>query len=459
MDKVILFGASTRGQTAYKNLIKEYEIVYFADNNEAKWGEELCGIEIIPPHSLISLKDDCQIIITSQYDIAIASQLLNMGITKFGVYHGDFNRVDYFDYSNIEKIQEKKNQISLIMSNNSGSSTYALYKMMPPQYQEKYNVILINENKKDNNYYLNLLESKLIVHTHSNYYDNTKINVQLWHGFPLKGLSYMSNHVTKEQKDYNHREWEKLDLIISYSQTYSTLMNACHGLDGNKYFVAGMPRNDFLFNTDGKKILSELLGINLTDKKVIFYMPTFRKTVFGEENGQEDQYNLLDIPGFDEKLFDTYLEENNIAFIIKYHPVHVYQDKKVKNVHILKDDHLRDKDLELYEIINAADLLITDYSSIYFDYLLLDRPIIFTPLDLEAYTENRGFLLEPYDFWAPGPKCYNFEQLAAEIIICLNDNSYYQKERETICNIVHHYKDANSSERVWKVIDQLMSKS
>ena len=55
----------------------------------------------------------------------------------------------------------------------------------------------------------------------------------------------MSNHVTKEQKDYNHREWEKLDLIISYSQTYSTLMNACHGLDGNKYFVAGMPRNDF----------------------------------------------------------------------------------------------------------------------------------------------------------------------------------------------------------------------
>ena len=196
----------------------------------------------------------------------------------------------------------------------------------------------------------------------------------------------------------------------------------------------------------------------LTDKKVIFYMPTFRKTVFGEQNGQEDQYNLLDIPGFDEKRFADYLEKNHIAFVIKYHPVHVYQDKKVKNVHILKDDHLRDKDLELYEIINAADLLITDYSSIYFDYLLLDRPIIFTPLDLEAYTENRGFLLEPYDFWAPGPKCYNFEQLTAEITRCLNDNSYYQKERETICNIVHHYKDANSSKRVWKVIDELMTK-
>jgi len=60
-----------------------------------------------------------------------------------------------------------------------------------------------------------------------------------------------------------------------------------------------------LFNTDGKKILSEILNINLTDKKVIFYMPTFRKTVYGEENGHEDLYNLLDIQGFDEKLFDT----------------------------------------------------------------------------------------------------------------------------------------------------------
>ena len=75
---------------------------------------------------------------------------------------------------------------------------------------------------------------------------------------------------------------------------------------------------------------------------------------------------------------------------------------------------------------------------------------------MEEYEKDRGFLVEPYDFWAPGQKCYNLEQLTEEITKCLNDDNYYKKEREAICNIVHHYKDANSSKRVWKLIDELM---
>ncbi len=69
-------------------------------------------------------------------------------------------------------------------------------------------------------------------------------------------------------------------------------------------------------------------------------------------------------------------------------PEIILQTKKTDNLHILEDNYLRDKRLDLYEVVNAADLLITDYSSIYFDYLLLDRPIIFTPLDLEEYRKK-----------------------------------------------------------------------
>jgi len=302
----------------------------------------------------------------------------------------------------------------------------------------------------------------MFIYTHDSAYDKNKINVQLWHGFPLKGLSYMSNYLKEEKKKANQREWEKISSIISYSKTYNTLMNACYGVNGDKYVITGMPRNDLLLSSNGKKILSEILNIDLIGKKVIFYMPTFRKTIFGQENGVADKFNILDLNGYGHKFFDNFLEQNNIVLILKYHPFHVeqvkkhIQNKKINNLYILEDNYLRDKKTDLYEVVNAADLLITDYSSIYFDYLLLNRPIIFTPLDLEEYDKNRGFLLEPYDFWAPGPKCYTLEQLTEEIMKCLNNNNYYRKERETVCNIVHHYKDANSSERVWKLIDELM---
>lgn len=71
--------------------------------------------------------------------------------------------------------------------------------------------------------------------------------------------------------------------------------------------------------------------------------------------------------------------------------------------------------MDFYNILNAVDILITDYSSIYFDFLLLDRPIIFTPIDYEEYKHNRGFLLEPFDFWAPGDKCFCYEDLKLTI--------------------------------------------
>ncbi len=458
MEKAVLFGASKLGEIAYSNLKDKFDIVAFIDNDKKKQDTKFCGLDVFNPQIL---KDNnYMVIISSMFFLEIMEQLINYGIRKFAVFNMDNDsEVRFFDYSHIDNFSTRPNKIALIMENNSGSNTRALLKKASNEIISKYELVALEQNNKNEDYFFHLLTSEMLIYTHDALYKENKIKVQLWHGFPLKGLSYMSNYFTKEEKNKNHREWEKLDVIASYSQTYSTLMNASYGLDGNKYCITGMPRNDFLFDADGREALSEVLNIDLNNKKVILYMPTFRKTVSGQENGQDDMFNILDIHGFDEELFNMYLEENNIVFLIKYHPVHVYKDKKGKNMHILKDESFRDKNLDLYEIINAADLLITDYSSIYFDYLLLDRPIVFTPLDLEAYTENRGFLLEPYDFWAPGPKCYNFEQLAAEIIICLNDNSYYQKERETICNIVHHYKDANSSERVWKVIDQLMSKS
>jgi len=401
------------------------------------------------------------VVITSQYDVEIVKQLLAMNIKKFGVFNGNSSKIDFFDYADITSFDKKYNKISLIRSNNSGSNTFALYKMIPEKIMEKYNVVLINENNKEKNYYLDLIKSKLVVHTHSNYFDSTQINVHLWHGFPLKTLSYMSN-LPCNIKIQRNIQWSKLKAIISYSQTYSTLMNACYGLNGNKYIVTGMPRNDLLLRADGNKVLSELLKLDLINKKIIFYMPTFRETIYGLTNGNTGFFNIFQTKGFDLKILENFLQDLNLIIVIKYHPFHkvinYINNIDLKNIYILEDLMLQQFNVDLYEIINAADLLITDYSSIYFDYLLLDKPIIFTPIDFEEYRQTRGLLVEPYDFWAPGPKCFTFSQLIDEIKKSLSDNNYYKKERETICKIVHHYKDANSSQRVWKLIEELMDK-
>lgn len=462
MKRIILFGASSMGEIAYKELQKEYNIVYFTDNDKKRWGNKLLNTEIIPPNDLINIKNDFEIIITSQYDVIIAEQLIRLGIRRFGVLRHDLKYIDYFDYSDIDNINKKGNKITLITNNNSGSNTALLYKMIPNDITDKYEVVLVEANNKNNNFYLDLLESRLVVHAHSNQFNDTQINVQLWHGFPLKTLSYMSKF-PDSVKMQNNIQWNKLEAVTSYSQTYSTIVNACFGLNGSKYVITGMPRNDFIFISNGKKKLSNLLDINLKDKKIIFYMPTFRESKYGLETGNKNKFSILDFDDFNIQELDGFLESINAIMFFKLHPFHkeeatTYIEKeKVKNIYALEDVKLKENNLDLYEIINGIDILITDYSSIYFDYLLLDRPIIFTPLDLAEYRENVGFLLEPYSFWAPGPKCYGFKDLKNKIKKCLTKKDYYKKERKVICDIVHQYKDSNSSQRVWKLVDDLMS--
>ena len=107
--------------------------------------------------------------------------------------------------------------------------------------------------------------------------------------------------------------------------------------------------------------------------------------------------------------------------------------------------------------MNGVDLLITDYSSVYFDYLLLDRPIIFVPVDLEEYRKTRGFLLEPYDYWTPGKKALNQKDLQNMILQSFIKDDNVERRNE-LKNIVHYYQDGNSSERVWNLIDRILMK-
>jgi len=123
---------------------------------------------------------------------------------------------------------------------------------------------------------------------------------------------------------------------------------------------------------------------------------------------------------------------------------------------VLRADALSWTNTDPYQILSAADLLITDYSSVYFDYLLLDRPTVFVPVDVDQYRAARGFLLEPYEFWTPGPKVLDQEALEAEIRASLDDPTHGADQRHLINSIINQVADNSSCERVWQEIQNML---
>ena len=108
-------------------------------------------------------------------------------------------------------------------------------------------------------------------------------------------------------------------------------------------------------------------------------------------------------------------------------------------------------------LLRLSKCLITDYSSIHYDYLLIDRPILFIPYDINEYIKNTsGFNCNYNDFTA-GPKITNGKDFFNSIKHALCDKSYYSEERKRVRELVHTYHDNNSSERSYSALKNLIN--
>ena len=142
-------------------------------------------------------------------------------------------------------------------------------------------------------------------------------------------------------------------------------------------------------------------------------MPTFRKS------------ETLFFDDFDKDDFQEFLEENNVLFCIKLHPKSKLNEefKNIQSENIM----MINKDADPYVFLKLADVLITDYSSIYFDYLLLDRPIIFFAYDLKEYLNDSREMYFDYDEFTPGEKVWDYQGLKNCIVKIIENNGDYQK--------------------------------
>ncbi len=205
-----------------------------------------------------------------------------------------------------------------------------------------------------------------------------------------------------------------------------------------KSFVCPHPRID-LFNVRNKQeIISTLFECNPTDK-IVICMPTFKQSCRLMDCNVVDEYSLSVVNT--KKEFDalnTFLKENNIHLIVKLHPLQVTDNLKLDNatnIHYIQNKELFEKKIQLYNLIGCCDAMMTDFSSVMFDYFLLNRPIAFFTNFFDQY--NRGYIMDNPKDYLCGEKINNFSDMMAFLANFVNGNDVFYEQRNHINSLIN----------------------
>ena len=217
----------------------------------------------------------------------------------------------------------------------------------------------------------------------------------------------------------------------------------------------GYPRNDYLFqdNTSVENWINS--KFHLKDyTRVFLWMPTFRQSQ-NKQLSEEYIKTETGLPLFttinDLTSFNESLGRINALVILKVHHLQqnlpVFQNK-FSNIRILKDEELVTSGIQLYQMIKYTDALITDYSSISTDYMLLFRPIIYVLDDYEEYQKARGLSPENALDLLVGYHVMNISDLENAIAEVYTGIDKYANERNKLLPLLHTHADGNASKRI-----------
>lgn len=282
-----------------------------------------------------------------------------------------------------------------------------------------------------------------------------QVYVQCWHGTPLKRLRCdieVNGNVlntVKEIRNKNDRDAKRFDYFLSPSKFCTEKFISAFNLKKlgkeNIIIEAGYPRNEYLFNHTEKhvKALKEKLGIP-EDKKVIMYAPTFRDNQ--HTSGVGYTYNLnIDFDRLKEKIEKDYV----IIFRTHYFVANSFDFEKYKGFIYNMSNH--DDVNDCYII---SDVIITDYSSVFFDYANLKRPMLFYMYDLAEYKGKlRDFYLDLNEL--PGPIVETEDDLEKEILNLRDYDKKYKEKYNAFTNKFNYLDSGDCSKDVIQKIFNL----
>lgn len=279
------------------------------------------------------------------------------------------------------------------------------------------------------------------------------VKINLWHGIPLKKIQsdnindkvrHPKNNLEKLKYFPRRLSDEKPShYILAASKLTRRIFKSAFRTD--RVLTCGYPRNDLLlkdseikniyldYEEEQLKQISSKKGL-----KIILYMPTFRES----EAAFFDVVNLC--------VFEEFLEKNNMLFCVKMHIksklISKFNNIPYNNIFVINPDS------DPYPFINLADMLVTDYSSIYFDYLFKNRPIIFFDYDKEIYEKESRELYFNYDLITPGIKAENMDSLMSALL----SEDIYEKERTRIRLKIFEKDSKYASQRLYMSINRIL---
>ena len=356
---------------------------------------------------------------------------------------------------------------SFLGRNVSGNPKYLYEQMIKDGLDNKYDLIWILNNidepingsgkkvkRKTLKYYYYMATSKYWIFNCRQADEIIKrkenIYLQTWHGTPLKKLAMDMDNVNmagqtdineyKEKFYNNSRRWDYLLIQNDYSREIFKKAFAF-----NKTILNGYPANDILYTENNKESIDKIKDkLNIPkNKKIILYAPTWRDDNFYKK-GHYRMNIELDLDKMQKELGNEYIILLRMHYLI------------TNNINIEKYkgfvyDYSQGYDIQ--ELYLVSDILITDYSSVMFDYSNLNRPIIFFTYDIEQYRDAlRGFYFD-FEEEAPGPLVVDTE-VVIECLKYIDDiNKQYKNKKEKFYNKFCHIDDGNKAKEILDAIN------
>ncbi len=284
----------------------------------------------------------------------------------------------------------------------------------------------------------------------------TKVN--LWHGAPIKRIRFSTTKngkiaplfiPTLKNKFLYPHFYINSDFILSTSKRVTKYFAEAFRVKENQCLEFGYPRNEILSYSkdkimefvekyepiETKKLINKLKSY----KKVFIYMPTWR----------DDGRNFIKKSDINFEILNTILENKNYLLLLK---LHRYTWLPV-NLHQYENIILIDNQLDIYPILPFTDCLITDYSSIYFDYYLMDKEVILFPFDKEEYINKDREMYFDYDeVLAKELVVNNFEELVDVIKSGAKSTGV---KNNLLQEMILETKGIESSKEIVKIIENL----
>ncbi|MEH7082657.1 CDP-glycerol glycerophosphotransferase family protein [Neobacillus drentensis] len=276
-------------------------------------------------------------------------------------------------------------------------------------YKDLKNVIFVKRNSKE---YLKWLATSKYLINNSTFQPffipkKEQVYINTWHGTPLKRMGFdIPGNPAHSQNVV--RNFLSADYLLSPNDHTTKMFLDSYKLNGlynGEIIQEGYPRIDLTYQTDSERFHSFLtqLGLEIDkNKQTILYAPTWKGT--NVSKAKNDMFQIISEM--------TYLRKkagNEYNLLIKVHPFLYNQAKKFTEI----KDILVPDFVDTNELLSTVDLLITDYSSIFFDYLVTGKPILFYIWDYDDYREERGMYLSEDEL--PGPTLFTIEEVAAAV--------------------------------------------